>query len=154
MTHGRDMVSLLERAITLAVVQHSGQVDKAGAPYIRHPLRVMERLAPHGETAMVCGVLHDVVEDGTVTLDELRQGFGDEVATAVALVTKRPEEARDYEAFIGRIIASKNVLALRVKYADLLDNGDVTRLGPLTAKDIARLEKYSRAALRVLGALD
>lgn len=54
-------MSTLGRAIEIAVEAHAGQVDKAGAPYILHPLRVM--LSLDGEEDRIVGVLHDVIED-------------------------------------------------------------------------------------------
>ncbi len=58
-------MSSLERAIALAAQAHAGQVDKGGAPYILHPLRVMLRLT-HPE-ARIVAVLHDVLEDCPIT---------------------------------------------------------------------------------------
>ena len=54
-------MSMLDRAIEIAVQAHSGQLDKGGAPYILHPLRVMLRMATEEER--IVAVLHDVVED-------------------------------------------------------------------------------------------
>ena len=59
-------MSTLERAIEIARKAHEGQSDKGGAPYITHPLRVMERAGP--EEAKMAAVLHDVVEDTTVII--------------------------------------------------------------------------------------
>ena len=66
------------RAYALARRAHAGQRDKAGAPYILHPLSVAQGVMASGdEDALVCALLHDVVEDGGVDLDEIRQEFGD-----------------------------------------------------------------------------
>ncbi len=54
-------MSTLERAITIAATAHAGQIDKAGAPYILHPLRVMLRVTTEAER--ITAVLHDVIED-------------------------------------------------------------------------------------------
>ena len=54
-------MTMLNQAIALAALAHEGQTDKAGAPYILHSLRVMLRC--QGETAQICAVLHDVLED-------------------------------------------------------------------------------------------
>ncbi|MGZ7078608.1 MAG: GTP pyrophosphokinase, partial [Thermoanaerobaculia bacterium] len=64
------MMSTLERAIAIAAEKHAGQTDKAGAPYILHPLRVMLRVSTNDER--ITAVLHDVVEDCGVTLEDLR----------------------------------------------------------------------------------
>ena len=60
----------LEKAIEIAVKAHAGQTDKAGAPYVLHPLRMMLRM--HSETDMMAAVLHDVVEDGW-TIPSIRE---------------------------------------------------------------------------------
>src|SRR5687767_2629355 len=86
-------VSTLERAIAIAAQAHAGQVDKAGQPYILHPLRVMLRLATEEER--IVGVLHDVVEDTPVSLQQLRdEGFSESVLSAVEALTKRDGETR------------------------------------------------------------
>ena len=141
----------LEQAIAIAARAHEGQVDKAGQPYILHPLRVMLRLKTEEER--IVAVLHDVVEDSDVTFEQLREeGFADRVLEALAGVTKRPEEegGAGYEAFVKR--AAKNPLARRVKIADLLDNMDLTRLSELSERDFRRLDRYMKA-LRYLEAL-
>ena len=73
----------IERAIEIAATAHAGQRDKAGQPYIFHPLRVMLRV--YGAHEQMAAVLHDVVEDTSVTLDNLAQeGFPSEVLRAIA----------------------------------------------------------------------
>jgi (p)ppGpp synthase/HD superfamily hydrolase len=139
------MSATLEDAIALAADRHRGQRDKSGAPYILHPLRVMLGL---GATATpeerMAAVLHDVVEDCDVTLDELRRlGFSAAVVAAVDGLTKRPEEETDYMAAIRR--AAANPVARRVKMADLTDNLDLSRISSPTEKDFSRLERYRKA---------
>ena len=115
-------------------------MDKAGAPYILHPLRMM--LAVTTPEARMAAVLHDVVEDGDVTLEQLRaEGFADVVVEAVDALTKR--EGEDYEAFIRRVAPIP--IAREVKLADLRDNSDVSRIADPTEHDRARIEKYRRA---------
>jgi len=133
-------MSTLERAIAIAAAAHAGQLDKSGAPYILHPLRVMLRLNSPEERMVA--VLHDVVEDTKVTLDDLRaEGFSPEVLRAVDAVTKR--EGETYEDFVAR--AGADPIGRRVKLADLEDNSDVKRMAHPTDRDRARLEKYARA---------
>ena len=133
-------MSTLERAIAIAAKAHAGQVDKSGAPYILHPLRVMLRLK--GTEERIAAVLHDVVEDCGITLDELRrEGFAEEIVIAVDAVTKRDGET--YEAFVAR--AAANPIGRRVKMADLEDNSDLSRLPNPTEKDRERLKKYASA---------
>ena len=133
----------LEKAIAIAVVAHAGVVDKAGAPYVLHPLRMMLRMETEAE--MMAAVLHDVVEDGEGwTLKRLAaEGIPPEVVKAVGFLTKRPAEEADYEAFIRR--AGRNPLARRVKLADLEDNMDLRRIAEPTERDFARLGKYRSA---------
>lgn len=133
-------MSTLERAIAIAAEAHAGQVDKAGAPYILHPLRVMLRL--DDPEARMAGVLHDVLEDTEITLERLRsEGFPEAVLSAIQSVTKVPGET--YEAFVAR--AAKNPIGKRVKLADLADNCDLSRIASPTEQDLQRLEKYRRA---------
>jgi len=137
---------LLESAIVLAVGTHRGQEDKGGAPYILHPLRVM--LSLRGPLEMIVGVLHDVVEDGGVTLDRLRRaGYPDRVVEALDALTRRPEESCD--VYLARVKA--NPLALQVKLADLHDNLDESRIAEPTEKDRRRWEKYRRALAELEG---
>ncbi|HLL81001.1 MAG TPA: hypothetical protein VK420_00060 [Longimicrobium sp.] len=134
----------LEDAIALAASAHRGQVDKAGQPYILHPLRLMLRLESDAER--MTAVLHDVVEDTAVSLDQLAGlGYPREVLDALELLTRRPTDT--YEAFIERV--SGNALARRVKLADLEDNMDVRRLPAVTAKDAERLARYRAAWARL-----
>jgi (p)ppGpp synthase/HD superfamily hydrolase len=93
-------------------------------------------------------VLHDVVEDTTVTLDELRrEGFSDEVVSAVEHMTHR--EGESYEDFIER--AKSHPVARRVKLADLEDNMNLLRIRNLEPKDLERLERYHRSWQRLSG---
>lgn len=131
----------LERAIAIATEAHCGQVDKAGSPYIDHPLRVMSR--QNNDEARIVAILHDVVEDCEGwTFDRLEaEGFSPTVIEALRRVTKIEGEA--YEDFIRRAVA--NPIARAVKLADLADNMDASRLPALTEKDRERLAKYQNA---------
>ncbi|WP_017303463.1 HD domain-containing protein [Spirulina subsalsa] len=134
----------LENAIALAKQCHAGQVDKAGKPYIDHPLRVMAAL-PSLEEKIV-GVLHDAVEDSDLTLDQLRDlGFSDPVIQALDAITKRPGE--DYEQYLQRVM--ENAIALGVKIADMTDNMDISRIPQPTEKDYRRLQKYQQVLPRL-----
>ena len=132
-------MSTLERAIEIAARAHAGQVDKGGAPYILHPLRLM--LSVSGAEARMAAVLHDVVEDTPITPEDLRrEGFPEIVIEAVLALTKHKGETRMDAA---RRLAP-NAVARAVKLADLRDNMDVSRLGSLTEKDRARLREYEQ----------
>lgn len=137
----------LEQAISFAAQVHEGQVDKAGAPYILHPLRLMLRLGDLA--AQRVAVLHDVVEDGGVYLDVLRRkGLPEEEVQAVAALS-RDKAMETYSAFIERV--SANPLARRVKMADLADNMDMSRLPVIGPEDEERLERYREARGRLEG---
>ncbi len=137
-------MATLEDALALAAQAHRGQRDKAGQPYILHPLRVMARLTT--ETERVVALLHDVVEDTPYTLERLRElGYGEDVLEALARLTRRADE--DYAAFIERV--RPHPLARRVKLADLEDNMDVRRLLAVTPRDAERLARYRAAWSRL-----
>lgn len=128
-------MATLERAIQLAAKAHEGQLDKAGQPYILHPLRVMLALQPQGEDAMIVGALHDVVEDTSVTIDDLTQfGFDETIVVAINALTKQLGESKMDAA----IRAAKNRIACYVKLADVRDNLDPNRIKTLREKDIQR----------------
>ena len=142
---------MLNKAIEIAAKAHTGQVDKGGNPYIFHPLRVMMNYCDdNDEMAQICAVLHDVIEDTNITLDDLRKdGFSEEVITALDCLTKRNGES--YDDFISRIVTNK--LACKVKRGDLADNMDLTRIANPTAKDEERFKRYREAADRIDEAL-
>jgi (p)ppGpp synthase/HD superfamily hydrolase len=133
-------MATLEKAILIAAQAHLGQRDKGGAPYILHPLRIMMRM--ESEAAMIAATLHDVVEDSDWTIEQLRgEGFSEEVLEALDCLTRRDSET--YDEFVAR--AQANAIARQVKIADLEDNMNVKRIGEMTPKDHARIEKYHRA---------
>lgn len=130
----------LERAIEIAARTHAGQVDKGGAPYILHPLRVMLRVAPGAQ--QIVAVLHDVVEDSEVTFEDLeREGFSAEVINGLRAVTK--VEGESYEDFVAR--AALDPVGKAVKLADLMENSDLSRIAEPSQKDLERVAKYGRA---------
>ena len=134
-------MSTLERAIAIAAEGHAGRVDKAGAPYILHPLRVMLAVTTNDER--IVAVLHDVVEDcAEWTFDRLRgEGFSNDVIAALYSVTERVGE--DYMDFVQR--AAANPVGRRVKLADLADNCDLARIAAPVQRDFDRIAKYHRA---------
>lgn len=138
-------MSTFERAVEIAAKAHRGQTHRKGLPYLVHPLTVMTRV--RSLEARIVAVLHDVVEDSDVTLDDLRrEGFAPEIVEAVDYLTHR--EGESYEDYVRRAV-SHHPLAREVKIADLSHNMEVTQSGELTEKNRQRLEKY-RAAQRIL----
>jgi hypothetical protein len=134
----------LDRAIEIVVSAHKGPVDKSGAPYILHPLRIMFSLRTEEEK--IVGVLHDVVEDSDWSFEDLiKEGFSDAVITGLRSVTE--VEGEDYDAFILR--ACSGLIARNVKIADVTDNLDIKRIDEPPQHDFERLKKYRRA-LKVL----
>ena len=133
-------MATLEKALEIAARAHAGQRDKEGLPYILHPLRAM--LSVQGGEAQIVAVLHDVIEDTSVTADDLRQaGFSEQVVAAVLCVTHRKDEP--YADYVVR--CKSDEIARRVKLADLEDNARPSRalLRPDRIEpDIARLRKY------------
>ena len=131
-------MSTLEKAIEIAARAHAGQTDKAGQPYILHPLRVM--LAVEGPERRMAAVLHDTVEDTDMTLDDLRSaGFAEDVILAVDALTKRDGETR----LDAARRAVRNPIARAVKLADVADNMDLSRIIDPSDKDLARIEEYT-----------
>ena len=136
-----DTMDLVEKAISLAVEAHAGEVDKQGKPYILHPLHLMMQMETAEE--MITAVLHDVVEDTNTTLEDLRQhGFPEVVLEALELLT-HDTASTSYEEYVAAI--KPNPLARKVKLADLAHNMDVRRLPEMGMNDYGRLEKYRRA---------
>jgi len=138
-------MATLERAIEIAARAHGGQRDKAGEPYILHPLRVMLSLG--GAYERMAAALHDVVEDTSVTLEDLAlEGFPPEVLGALDALTKRDGERRLDSA----ARAARNPIARAVKLADLKDNMDLSRLPDPTENDFARLREYEEVCRLLL----
>lgn len=144
MTHS----DLVEAAIALAHRAHEGQVDKAGAPYIEHPMRVMASMPD--DVHRIAAILHDVVEDTDVTLDDLEAlGIPHSALTAIDALTKRRGEP--YETYLERVM--RDPVAVRVKIADVTDNMDLGRIPSPTERDRVRLEKYRKVRPRLQAAL-
>jgi len=141
----------LTRAILLATLGHANQKDMGKNTYIRHPLRVMEQM--DSEYEMCVAVVHDLVEDTDITLEELAElGFTQDQIDAVDALTKRSGE--EYmDGIKTRVIQS--VVACKVKEKDIRDNSMLWRLKnrTLTNKDLARMQNYI-SALEFFGALN
>ncbi|RZG67525.1 HD domain-containing protein [Acinetobacter junii] len=130
------MVSI-EQAIAFAATKHMGQVDKANAPYILHPLRVMMNVSTIQQK--IVAVLHDVLEDTNTTVDELYElGCDNDIVEAILALTKLKGESRTEAA--KRTL--QNPIALVVKIADITDNMDLSRIHSPTDKDFERIKEY------------
>ena len=111
---------MTNKAIKIMYDAHKNQLDKAGLPYVFHPWHVAESMSD--EIRCTVALLHDVVEDTDVTLDELKKEFPEDVTNAVDVLTRKDE---DYGEYIRNI--SENEIATDVKVADLMHNLDKTR---------------------------
>lgn len=153
-----DYKIILSNAIRLATELHEKQVDKAGQPYILHPLRVM--LSVDSIEGKILAVLHDVKEDFDITDEELMEnGIPEYLVKKLDLLTKKKKE--DYFDYILR--AKSDIHTKEVKNADLDDNMNLSRMYPqidtykmydidylkgldyLAEKDLNRFIKYTKA---------
>ena len=133
-------MATLERALQLAVQAHAGQKDKSGAAYIFHPIRVMMRCT--SPEAKIVGLLHDVVEDTSMTFEELEaEGFSVDVLAALRLLTHASEVP--YEDYIQQV--KTHPIATEAKLADLENNMDIRRLQEVDEKAAKRFKKYLAA---------
>ena len=131
---------LTKKAIKLAFSAHEGQVDKAGLPYVLHPVHLAEQM--DDESSTIAALLHDVAEDTDYTLDDLREmGFPNEAMEAISLLTH--DYSVPYMDYVAGI--KENPTAKKVKLADLRHNSDLTRIDVVTERDLERIEKYKKA---------
>ena len=131
---------MTKKALKLCFDVHKEQVDKSGLPYVFHPFHLAEQMET--EETTIVALLHDVVEDSDLTLEDLRQmGFSDTVIAALALLTHDP--AVEYMDYVRAI--KDNPIARAVKLADLRHISDLTRLDTLDEKVLAGREKYLQA---------
>ena len=130
---------LTRLASKIAYKAHEGQTDKAGVPYIFHPIHIAEQM--DSEESCVVALLHDVIEDSDITLEILNKYFNDDIITALRVLTKKEND--DYVMYIKRVKTNK--LATKVKIKDLEHNRDLTRLDEVTDKDRKRSLKYWQA---------
>lgn len=130
---------LTRLASKIAYKAHEGQVDKAGVPYIFHPIHIAEQMDT--EESCIVALLHDVAEDSDITIDYLSKYFSEEVMAALKILTKNEND--DYVEYIKRVKTNK--LATKVKLKDLKHNSDLTRLDIVTDEDRERSTKYINA---------
>ncbi|MCQ2537065.1 MAG: bifunctional (p)ppGpp synthetase/guanosine-3',5'-bis(diphosphate) 3'-pyrophosphohydrolase [Lachnospiraceae bacterium] len=125
-------LDLIERAYALAAKLHADQKRKSGEPYIIHPLCVAIILAELelDKETIAAGILHDVVEDTAVTLEEIRAEFGDEIALLVDGVTKITQLNYDMDKVEVQaenlrkmfLAMAKDIRVIMIKLADRLHN--------------------------------
>ena len=130
---------LTRLASRIAYEAHKNQYDKAGVPYIFHPIHVAEEMST--EITCIVALLHDVVEDSNITLEDLSKYFDSTIIEALRVLTKK--DGDDYVEYIKRV--KTNEIATLVKLKDLEHNMDLTRLDKVTEEDLKRNEKYEDA---------
>ena len=129
-------------AMKCAYNAHLGQLDKSGVPYIFHPFHLAEQM--DDEISCTVALLHDVVEDTAVTIEDLKSQFPREVTDAVALLTH--DRADSYFDYVEAI--RQNPVAKKVKLADLDHNSDQSRFAGVDLPEErldAWKEKYAKA---------
>lgn len=139
---------LTKKAMKIAFKAHSGQLDKAGIPYINHPLHLAEQMDDEASTCVA--LLHDTIEDsnGIVTIESLMNDcFPLRIIEAVRLLTH--DENIAYMDYVAKL--SHNQLARKVKIADLKHNLDTTRLPKGKANKKQDLYKKALDYLTSLG---
>jgi (p)ppGpp synthase/HD superfamily hydrolase len=134
----------LNNAFTIAIYSHMGQTDKAGNPYILHPIRLFTQV--HTNKTKIVALLHDVIKDSNLTLEKLKPYFSNNVIEALDAITKKPGE--EYMDYLARV--NTNEIARHVKYLDLRDNLDPQRLNQLKISLRVRLSRKYKDALRYL----
>ena len=137
---------MLDKMLVIVTNAHHGQFDKGGRPYILHPLRVMSFLKEDDEELQCIALGHDVIEDTSVTYEDLRAaGISERVIVGIEALTK--QKGYSYDDYKKQVFA--NVDAMRVKLCDLRHNTDIRRLKGVTEKDIARMAKYHTFYLEI-----
>ena len=135
----------VETGLALAIEAHKGQVDKAGEPYFLHFMRV--GMAFKEAKKMTLGFIHDVLEDTTITADDLRAaGLPEDIIRGAIAISKVRGESND--AYLSRV--EKDDLARPVKIVDLKDNSNLKRLKVGTEKHLARQTKYKKSIARLI----
>ncbi len=128
----KSNTSRVEDAYTLASLSHEGQKRKTGEAYIHHPLYVayFTALIKLDESSVIAALLHDTVEDTPLTLDEIKEKFGEDTAflvdglTKIKKVTKKVKHSQDdFETLRKLLIAStKDIRVILIKLADRMHN--------------------------------
>lgn len=131
---------LTKKALKISFNAHKNQVDKSGMPYVFHPFHLAEQM--DDEYSVCVALLHDVVEDTNITIEELIiEGFPKEVINAIELMTH--SDSVPYLDYVK--IIKNNPIARKVKLADLMHNSDLSRLDKIDDKVLERVAKYKKA---------
>ena len=142
---------LTNKALKFAYNAHHGQLDYNGIPYIFHPLHLAETM--DDEISCCAALLHDVVEDTPVTLEELAAEFPAEVVEVVALLTHESGAEGNNQDYFSYLLPIKaHPIAKKVKLADIAHNSDQTRCtgSDLTQEQQAYWKQKYQKALEIL----
>ncbi len=142
---------LTNKALVFAYNAHHGQVDYNGIPYIYHPLHLAEQM--DDEISCCAALLHDVVEDTEVTLEELAEEFPPEVVEVVALLTHGDSaEGSNFDYFYYLLPIKSHPIAKKVKLADIAHNSDQSRCvgSDLSPEQLAYWKQKYQKALEIL----
>lgn len=143
---------MFDLCLKIATSAHFNQVDKNGLPYILHPLAVAERVANTsvGVMGACVALLHDVLEDSTISREELAiMGVDSDTLFSVNLLTRPGGMA--YQEYINKIVISNNKMAVIVKYYDLCHNMKNYRASGMTND---RAKRYMAAKKKIEAAID
>lgn len=144
-------MNTIDIALRIATAAHAGQLDRDGYPVILHPLTV--GLMGHTDEEKMAGFLHDVVEDTSVTFDNLiEEGIPTGVVNAIRLLTHGKES--DYYDYIQGIIESGNPIALQVKYNDLKHNFERGKAHPDLQQKHGKALEMVKAAIEESSKVD
>lgn len=132
--------ALTKKAMSIAFEAHKEQVDKSGLPYIFHPFHLAEQM--EDEITVCVALLHDVVEDTYLTLEDLaKEGFTEDIIDSLRLLTH--DDDTPYMDYVKKI--KENPIAKMVKLADLRHNSDRSRVDVVDERMLERWEKYKKA---------
>ena len=133
---------LTVKAMQIAYQAHHGQTDKCGCPYVFHPFHLAEQM--QDEYTTCAALLHDVVEDTDMTIEQLAEEFPEPVIEAIKLLTHQDDA--DYFEYV--LALKENDIARAVKLADLAHNSDRDRcklVDEPQERTESRMKKYEKA---------
>lgn len=144
---------MIAKMVEVVAHYHANQTDLAGKPYILHPLEVMritEKEWGYDPELLMIALGHDLIEDTPVTEGMLRSmGFSDRVVSGIVALSK--DESKSYDDYKVQVMQSKD--AMKVKWADLLHNTDLSRLPIISEKDRIRADRYFQFRVEIADAL-
>ncbi len=141
------------KALSIVGRIYNEQEDRSKHAAAGHFVRVSNCLDTEEEK--VVGLLHDVIEDGYLTLEVLRRfGFSNNILEALEILNNHKEKYKNYDEYIDQIIASGNLIALRVKFWDMEDNQSPLRVNDLDEKRKEKaMNKYKPYIPRIVIAI-